>query len=75
MLCWLALLLVRVIENGCGLTWRRIRRQMGRLHRVIFSSKDGRVHLTTRLTADHRKILKDLKIDPPKPVIRVETPA
>jgi len=74
LLCWLALLLVRLIENGCGLTWQQIRRQMSGLHRVIFSS-DGRVHLTTRLTVDQRKILKDMKIEIPGPVRRVETPA
>jgi len=75
LLCWLALLLVRVIENECGQTWRRIRREMSRLHRVIFSSKDGRVHLASRLTAQQRNILRAMKIDPPKPIHRVETPA
>ncbi|MFC1543952.1 IS1634 family transposase [Gemmatimonadota bacterium] len=75
LLCWMALLLVRVIENQCEGTWRRIRREMSKLHRVIFLSKDGVVHLTSRLTAEQRNILKDLKIDPPRPVYRIETPA
>ncbi|HEY6854553.1 MAG TPA: transposase, partial [Gemmatimonadales bacterium] len=31
-LCWLALLLIRVVENGTGDTWRNLRHELDRLH-------------------------------------------
>jgi len=34
LLCWLALLLVRVAERRTGLTWRRIVTELGRVHAV-----------------------------------------
>ena len=34
LLCWLALLLIRVAERRTGLTWRRIDIELGRLHAV-----------------------------------------
>jgi transposase len=34
LLCWLALLLIRVAERHTGITWRRIARELGRLHAI-----------------------------------------
>ncbi|HPW54228.1 MAG TPA: hypothetical protein PLP31_00650 [Thermoanaerobaculaceae bacterium] len=36
LLCWLALLLVRVCEVRCGRTWRQIHQEMDRLQRGEF---------------------------------------
>ncbi|MCA1784074.1 MAG: hypothetical protein ABR616_18185 [Dermatophilaceae bacterium] len=33
-LCWLALLLTRVVENATGDTWRNIRHELDRMHLV-----------------------------------------
>jgi transposase len=43
LLCWLALLLVRVAEHKTGQRWRRINRELGRLHLVTRSGPAGRV--------------------------------
>ena len=75
LLCWLALLLIRVIETETGQTWEGIRDEMAKIHRVFFSSKDGAVQCTSRLTEAQRNILKQLKIDPPKRIFRVATTA
>ena len=34
LLCWLALLLIRVAERRTGTTWRTIRNELGRIHQV-----------------------------------------
>ena len=42
-LCWLALLLLRVIENATGDTWRNIRRELDRMHLVTLATSAGQV--------------------------------
>jgi hypothetical protein len=41
MLCWLALLLIRVIETSTGQTWHHVRRDLDRLHAVTFTGPAG----------------------------------
>jgi hypothetical protein len=43
LLCWLALLLIRVAENQTGETWSRLRRQLDRMRLGEFSGSAGRV--------------------------------
>ena len=35
-LCWLALLLIRVVENATGDSWRSVREELERLHLVTW---------------------------------------
>lgn len=72
LICWLALLLVRVVEVETGMTWNRIRSEMERLHFGEFLNKDGRILQATQLTALQRNILKKLKIQPPKTIQKIE---
>jgi transposase len=72
LLCWLALLLVRIAETKTGLSWPRIRRQMQRLHLGEFLNKKSRVLRHTELAEDQRKVLKKLNIKPPKSVLKVD---
>jgi len=39
LLCWLALLLIRVAERKTDQTWRRLALELGRLHLVTLSRK------------------------------------
>ena len=50
LLCWLALLLIRVAERRTGLTWRRIAIELGRIHTVTLTGTAGTVTQTTPLT-------------------------
>ena len=43
LLCWLALLLIRVAERRTGLTWRRIELELQRLHAVTLTGTAGTV--------------------------------
>ena len=73
-ICWLALLLVRLIERQAGDTWRNNRRELERLHLVTLAGAAGHVQQTTRLTPQQRGILQRLQIEPPPPLTSL-TPA
>jgi transposase len=64
-LCWLALLLLRVIENATGDTWRNARHELDRLHLVTLATDHGRVAQRTALTAGHKSILTALNLPEP----------
>ncbi len=66
-LCWLALLLIRVVENATGDTWRNTRRELDRMHLVTLATGDGRVAQRSTLTAGHKAILTALHLpEPPR---------
>ena len=68
LLCWLGLLLVRVIETETGMTWDRIRDEMDEVSLTRLLSKHGRVEIVSNLTDLQRNILKKLNLNPPKRV-------
>jgi Transposase DDE domain len=66
-LCWLALLLIRVVENATGDTWRNARHELDRMHLVTFATGDGQVAQRSALTAGHKAILAALELpEPPR---------
>ena len=75
LLCWLALLLVRVIETETGVSWAAAREELEDLALVTLKGKDGVVEVTTSLTPAQRTLLKTLHIPPPRAVRRVTSPA
>ncbi len=66
-LCWLALLLLRVVENATDDTWRNTRNELDRIHLVTLATADGHVAQRSALTAGHKAILAALKLpEPPR---------
>ncbi|HJY76464.1 MAG TPA: IS1634 family transposase [Burkholderiales bacterium] len=65
LLCWLALLLIRVAETTTGKTWRTLRRELQRMHLGEFEGSAGRVLQRSETTAAQRQILHALTIDEP----------
>jgi Transposase DDE domain len=66
-LCWLALLLVRVVENATGDTWRNVRHQLDRMALVTLATADGRVAQRSATTAGQKSILAALELpEPPR---------
>ena len=57
LLCWLALLLIRVAERRTGMTWRRIAIELGRVHTVTLTGTAGTVAQTTPLTDTQQHIV------------------
>jgi transposase len=65
LLCWLALLLIRVAERRTGMTWRQINRELGRLHAITLSGPAGTVAQTTEPTTAQSSILRACGLAPP----------
>jgi hypothetical protein len=59
-LCWLALLLIRTIENQVGDTWRNIAAELDRMQLITLKTAAGCVSQRTRTTARQRQILDKL---------------
>ncbi len=64
LLCWLALLLVRVAERRAGATWRNIATQLGRIHAVTLTGSAGTVIQTTPPSEVAAGFLAACGIDP-----------
>ena len=65
LICWLALLLVRVAERQTGQTWRRTCLELGRLHQVTLKGPAGTVTQTTLITDQQAAIYNATSIKPP----------
>jgi hypothetical protein len=71
LLCWLALLLIRVAETTTGHTWQSIRADLDRLHVITFTGPTGTLRQTTELTKTQRDLFAALKLNPPKKIIEL----
>jgi len=66
-LCWLALLLIRIVENDTGDTWRNTRHELDRMHLVTLATADGQVSQRSTTTPGQRTVLTALKLaEPPR---------
>jgi transposase len=67
LLCWLALLLIRVAETDTADTWRNLRDELERMHLVTLATAHGQVAQRSLPTARHRAILTALQLpEPPR---------
>ena len=74
-LCWLALLLVRIVETTTGATWRSLAAELNRLQVITFTGPDGTFRQRTELTKPQRDIYATLQLDPPSKIIELVTPS
>lgn len=74
LLCWLALLLIRIIETSTGQTWATAREDLQDLHVGTFTGPAGTFAQTTTLTPAARAIFTALAVTPPKKILTL-TPA
>jgi len=74
LLCWLALLLIRIAENQAGDTWRNLRDELQRMHLGTFIGPAGTSRQRTELTARHRDILRALGVAHPPLFLHLQAP-
>jgi len=74
LLCWLALLLIRIIETKTRRTWAAVREDLQDLHVGVFTGPAGTFTQTSTPTPAARAALAALDLDPPKKILRL-TPA
>jgi hypothetical protein len=65
LICFLALVIVRVAETRTGTTWRTIRAELGQIRQGHFRSTDGEFSQTSELTAPQRELHAQLGIPAP----------
>jgi len=66
-LCWLALLLIRIAETATGDTWRNLRHELDRMHLGTFTGTAGTVQRRTATTPAQAAILDALNLaEPPQ---------
>ena len=71
-LCWLALLLMRVAENTAERPWARIRAELQRQHAITWTGPAGTFRQTTDLTKPLRDLYTALSIEPPKKILALD---
>lgn len=70
-LCFIALVLVRMVENDTGKTWETIRREMSRLCYGEFEIDGKMVKQLTELSQEQKRILNSLKIKEPQSIVDI----
>lgn len=73
LLCWLALLLVRVVELRTGQQWPRVRQILQRMHLGTFVGPSGQVQQRTEVTADQHRLFTALRIPEPPRIFHITT--
>jgi hypothetical protein len=73
-LCWLALLLIRIAENQAGDTWRNLRDELQRMHLGTFTGPAGTSQQRTELTPRQRDILRALNVASPPLFLHLDAP-
>jgi hypothetical protein len=74
LLCWLALLLIRITETSTGDSWRTVRNQLERLHLGTFRGAVGSCQKRTEILPDQRRILRALDVSEPPLVVHLTGP-
>ena len=64
LLCWLALLLIRIAENTAGQTWPAMRRELDRIHLGTFTGPAGVFRQRAELAKAARDLFARLAIGP-----------
>jgi Transposase DDE domain len=72
-LCWLALLVIRITETTCQGTWPSLRRELDRIALGTFTGPAGTFRQRTELTKAQRDILAQLRIEPPPRICQLTT--
>jgi len=71
LLCWLSLLLIRIIENATDTTWARAREDLQDLHVGVFSGPAGTFAQTTGITTAQKTIFDALDVIPPRKILQI----
>ncbi len=72
-LCWLALLLIRIAETTHGDTWRRLRHELDRMHLGTFTGPAGTIGRRTATTPAQAAILTTLGLPEPPAISTIST--
>lgn len=72
LLCFMALVLARIVEHKTQKTWARVRVEMARLHCGEFQIESKKFRQLTELTTEQKQILKALNIKEPSSIVDIQ---
>jgi transposase len=72
LLCWLALLLIRIVENETGMTWFHVRRMLKQVNLISIQFPEGIVHQSTSLTQEQSSVYHSCKVKTPPKIVQLE---
>jgi len=72
LICWLALLLIRTVENETGMTWFNIRKILKQINLVSFQLSEGIVHQSTVLTEEQVSVYNACKVKTPPKIVDLQ---
>ena len=72
LLCWLALLLIRIVETETGMSWFQVRKILKRVHLVSLQLPEGAVHQSTALTEEQVGIYNACQVKLPPRIVHLQ---
>jgi len=69
LLCWLALLLIRIVETETGTTWFQVRKMLKQVNLTSLQFPEGVVHQSTMLTKEQRDVYQSCKVKTPPKIV------
>jgi transposase len=73
LICWLALLLIRTVENETGMTWFQVRKTLKQINLVSLKLPEGAVQQSTVLTAEQEGIYNACKVKLPPKLLQMQS--
>jgi len=74
LLCWLALLLIRIAESESGETWHNLKKVFRPLLVANHQTQHGTISQTNKLTDEQKRVLDALQVKPPKRYLALPAP-
>lgn len=74
LLCWLALLLIRIAENESGESWHNLKKVFQPLLVAEHQTQQGIISQTNKLTEVQKLVLDGLNLKAPKRYLAIPTP-
>ena len=71
LLCWLALLMIRVAEQETKMTWFQMKKIFNSLHLGTIKTPHGTLLQCSELTAEMKSLFTTLKLDRPNKVLQI----
>ena len=71
-LCFIALVMIRIIENKTKKTWDKIRKSLMRIHYGEFILDSKKIFQLTELSNEHLNLFKSLNINEPREFLGIQ---
>jgi transposase len=72
LICWLALLLIRIAENETGMTWFNIRKMLKTVNLVTLKLPEGVVQQSTVLTGEQINVYRSCRVKEPPKIVQLQ---